>query len=635
MLVLLALALVAPSAAAPQVKPPAPQQPTGRDAAASPRPAGTGMISGTLVAADTARPVRRARVVLTEVDRSNVVSVTTDDQGRFSFTGLPASRFNLSASKAGYLDSVFGQKRPGSGRAGTPISLTEAQRLENVKLQIARGGVITGVILDEQGEPAFGTPVRALRYVMRTGERILQPAGTATADDRGVYRIPALPPGEYIVTAVPRDAAGVEMAMAEAKMQVAQLGFRSMDSTVVEDVKKTLDSITQRMGNPADDQTSGYAPVYYPGTTMAASASSVTLGVSEERSNIDVSLQLVPMGRVSGTLTSADGQTPPAAQITLVDTTGSLPGLASRVTRPGPDGRFSFAGVPPGQYTAIARAMVGSPVALKVAADRLGAPAGVVMLNGMPATNVMVGASSGQPPQVLWGMTDVSTDGRGISNVTLTLQPAMTVSGRVAFDGASPPTDLTKVRLSLQPVGQTGPGVELGSTVAPAQVDAEGRFTFSGVVPGRYRISSALSAPGWSVKSSVVEGRDSLDFPFEVKPNENVAAAVVTFGNRSTELSGVLQDPAGRPTSDFTVIVFAAENRFWTPMSRRIQATRPGTDGRFVLRDLPPGDYRLTAVVDVEPGQWFDPAFLRQTLAVSMPVSLTEGERKTQDVRVR
>ena len=160
---------------------------------------------------------------------------------------------------------------------------------------------------------------------------------------------------------------------------------------------------------------------------------------------------------------------------------------------------------------------------------------------------------------------------------------------------------------------------------------------FTGVVPGRYRISSALNPPGWTVRSSVVDSRDSLDIPFEVKPSENVAAAVVTFANasRATELSGVLQDPAGRPTSDFTVIVFAADSRFWMPQSRRIQATRPGTDGRFVIRDLPPGDYRLTAVVDVEPGQWFDQNLLRQIFGVSLPVTLADGERKTQDVRVK
>jgi hypothetical protein len=70
------------------------------------------------------------------------------------------------------------------------------------------------------------------------------------------------------------------------------------------------------------------------------------------------------------------------------------------------------------------------------------------------------------------------------------------------------------------------------------------------------------------------------------------------------------------------------------PQARRITATRPGTDGRFTFRGLPAGDYRLTAVTDVEPGEWYDPAFLNQLGSVSIPISLTEGQRKVQDIRL-
>ena len=60
-----------------------------------------------------------------------------------------------------------------------------------------RGGVITGTVVDDIGEVSFGTPVQALRYVMRTGVRTLQVVRSATTDDRGMYRIPVLAPGQY------------------------------------------------------------------------------------------------------------------------------------------------------------------------------------------------------------------------------------------------------------------------------------------------------------------------------------------------------------------------------------------------------------------------------------------------------
>ena len=61
---------------------------------------------------------------------------------------------------------------------------------------------------------------------------------------------------------------------------------------------------------------------------------------------------------------------------------------------------------------------------------------------------------------------------------------------------------------------------------------------------------------------------------------------------------------------------------------------RPDTAGRFTFRQLPAGDYRLTAVTDVEQGEWFDPAFLEQLLNASIAVSLRDGEKKTQDIKV-
>ena len=90
----------------------------------------------------------------------------------------------------------------------------------------------------------------------------------------------------------------------------------------------------------------------------------------------------------------------------------------------------------------------------------------------------------------------------------------------------------------------------------------------------------------------------------------------------------------GRPTSDFTIIIFPTDNRFWQPPARRIASSRPGTDGKFTFRELPPGDYRITAVTDVEPGEWFNPDFLQQLVSSSISVTLQAGEKKVQDIRV-
>jgi hypothetical protein len=252
--------------------------------------------------------------------------------------------------------------------------------------------------------------------------------------------------------------------------------------------------------------------------------------------------------------------------------------------------------------------------------------------NEARAAQVAQAIAAVTPP--LWAQLDVTTDGRTDPNLTVALQPGMSISGTIAFEGGPPP-NVSRMSVTLVPVGgQAGSG-EL--TIAPpSPIDAEGRFSIRGVMPGRYRIVPSAGVPaGWSIKSSSFGGRDSLDLPVEVSPGQDVTGGVLTLTTKTAELGGVLQDATGQPAPGFTVIAFSSDERFWLPQSRRIQAARPATDGRFALRNLPPGDYRLAAVTDVEPGQWFDPAFLRQLAGASVLVTLGDGEKKQQDLRVR
>jgi len=126
-----------------------------------------------------------------------------------------------------------------------------------------------------------------------------------------------------------------------------------------------------------------------------------------------------------------------------------------------------------------------------------------------------------------------------------------------------------------------------------------------------------------------------MDVPLEVRSADDVTGMVVTLTDRSTTLTGKLQDTGGRPTSDFTVVVFPADSSYWLPQARRIQAMRPATDGRYAFSHLPPGDYRLAVVPDVEPGMWYDPAWLKAVQPQSIALSLAEGQTVTQDLRVK
>jgi hypothetical protein len=608
-------------------------------------PVGTGEISGVVMVIGTGTPVRRGRVTLTGSELRGGRTAITDDQGRFAFQLLPAGRFFVTASKPGYVDVAYGAKRP--GRPGTPIQLADAQRVDKLTIAIPRGGVITGVVVDENGEPAPGTQVRAMRYVLRTGERSLAFSGQDQTDDRGQYRIYGQQPGDYVLSAIPRNlnpatdmrqlimsqAAALQSSLGQAAPggrggpMIGNLGSIANSPAA----QQAMTELAQQLGLPEGTQSVAYAPVYYPGTASPSGAATITLGVGEERSGVDFQLQLVPTARVQGTVVSPDGTMPANVQISLVPaaTVGNVPmEIGTFGSRVDGNGQFTFRDVTPGQYTLQARSVVRRTDA----AARGGRAAG---RGPVPANQIA---------QVLWASMEVSVSGQDLTNLQLILQPGMTVAGRVQFRGTTTqaPSDVTAVRLTLSPRGQQNfPGP--GQTPA-AEVDEFGRFTFAGVAPGRYTVTGnatggrggrgAADSASWSLGAVIVDGRDVLDFPLEIAPNGNVQGADVIFVDRTQELAGRIQDAMGRPTADFTIIVFPSDSRYWLPQARRILSTRPGTDGSFILRDLPVGDYRLTAVTDVEPGEWYDPAFLSQLVPVSLPISLRDGEKKTQDIKV-
>jgi hypothetical protein len=164
-----------------------------------------------------------------------------------------------------------------------------------------------------------------------------------------------------------------------------------------------------------------------------------------------------------------------------------------------------------------------------------------------------------------------------------------------------------------------------------AQVEPGGRFTLTGVMPGRYLLRVSTGA----LKSAMVGGQDILDFPLELTGDRSVTDAVITVTDQVSELTGALLDSTGKPAEGCTILAVSTDNRFWRPGSRRIAAARPGPDGRYTIRGLPPGSYQLAAVLDLEQGAQYDTEFLRSLARASVPVTIASGGKVTQDLRVK
>jgi protocatechuate 3,4-dioxygenase beta subunit len=586
---------------------------------------GAGSIAGWVVG-ENGRPIKGARVSLGggAVNRTEISGAT----GEFLFDKLPEGRYGINANRARYLSGSYGQKKP--ERSGTLIQLADAEHKRDLKITLFSGAAITGVIYGDDGEPVQNAQVRAMKYSMRTGVRRLQSSNSGSTDDRGVYRLYGLTPGDYIISAtsnsqesIPQMSLEVAIAMEKAAQAALAAGRDVNARTAFSNGVLTLPG-GQTIEQPAPVT---FAPTYYPGAVSPSGAMTITVSSGEERQGIDIVLMKVQTATISGMVVSATGATIQNASVSIQPADEGAPGVGLSSARVTPDGRFTLRSVPPGQYNIVARSTTTTRLDVPAAA-------GAREVEGTVVSRQVAGARTITTTQsVSTGRTLVSVDGQGLSNVIVTLDGGRNVSGRVIFEGGVPP-DPNRVRmtanLQLMP---TGTAVS-SAPPRPATVLADGTFKITNVSPGRY-ILRVSGVQNFAMVSSMVHGRDSLDYPFEVD-DQDVTDGLVTLktGVVPTELTGTITDQNAEPAVDYTIVVFSSDSRFWMPASRRISTARPATDGTYTVRSLPPGEYQIAALGDLEPGMQYDLEFLKTLLPASTRVTLGDGARITQNLRI-
>jgi carboxypeptidase family protein len=564
------------------VQTPAARDARGPDAA----PSGTARINGMVTSADsTARPIRSAYVVLIGGLTGTLRVTSSDSNGRFSFAGLPADRYLIGASKPPYLGAVAGAKRP--ARPGVPLVLAAGQTLNDIAVRLPMGAAISGQITDERGRPAGSIALVAQQWRMQNGERTLVsvPGANATTDDRGRFRLFGLPPGEYVVGATPF----------QPDRNARELSIADVDAAL--------------RGNPPEPPPAGatqestrFAPVFFPGTARQSEASPIVLTVGEDRQGVDFRLVLTRTARVEGVLTNYEPQPNRLLVIMTPASANSLQRFAS-TAQVGPDGRFAMTGVTPGTYTITAR-------------------------------------TSG-PQQGQFASATVDVSGADVTGIQLTLRPPLTVAGKLVFQGSLSAPSLAGRRLTVRSLAMASPMV----TPQVAPTDADGNFSIMSVTPGRYVIGSALflgattDSMTWALESVTVDGRDLTDQPIEISADLVPKTLVVTFSDQSAQLSGRLQS-GSTVASEYTLVLFPSDRRYWFQGSRRILVARPGTDGQFTFggsgpTSLATGEYLLAVVTDLDRDEQFDPAFLSTLIAGATHVSLAKGEKKSLDVQIR
>jgi hypothetical protein len=109
----------------------------------------------------------------------------------------------------------------------------------------------------------------------------------------------------------------------------------------------------------------------------------------------------------------------------------------------------------------------------------------------------------------------------------------------------------------------------------------------------------------------------------------------VTLTSKLTEVNGTVKDGT-QQVKDYTVVLFADDPQKWSlPNTRYVTGTRPDQDGRFQIKNLPPGEYLAIAVDYLAQGEWGDPDVLERLKPKATSVSLSEGQTKTLTLTIK
>jgi protocatechuate 3,4-dioxygenase beta subunit len=474
-----------------------PRDPGGRQ----PEPVGTGIIRGRVVTGDSGNPVRRANVnlipgpptpspppigtaagtgvsVTTTMTVMNGVpvqisgvnvgrpkSATTDAQGMFEFTGLPAGTYRILASagqySAAYLGIAYGATRPsGPGSdMGTPIPLADGQTFTKAVIALPRGAVITGRVTDEMGEALARVQVYTLYFPPGSPRGQRMGSGGQT-DDLGQFRLYGLTPGEYSVVAEARG-----------------------------------NTFVQPNAPPETEEDKiGFMTTYYPGTADEGAAQRVRARAGTETPGVEIRMVSGRLFRIGGTVMDSKGMPGSRTNGTLFRIGPGSGGSNTFGFSTDEQGRFQMRNIPPGDYRLMVRQQRPGP----------GGPDGLPPDPGEMGTVAM----------------NLAAD---VDNLMVVLTPGATITGQVVFELGPPAQTPQGMRISASfgnPDDMRGMNMPTAALVSPDLT-----FTMKGLL-GAFVLRTGTA--NQFLKAVMLGGEDITDTPREFKNGERVTVIMTS-----------------------------------------------------------------------------------------------------------
>ena len=481
-------------------------------------------LEGTVTDSRSGAPIPDAILVLQGSGHPRVFDSASNAEGKFTLKDITPGPYRVTATAQGYANSSL------------PVRCGDLSY--SLKFALSREAVVSGRVLDDDGQPVPGARVILLRAAYIGGDKRFMTVGAATPHNDGEFRFDNLANDTYFVVATapavfvptfypsaidPSAAAPIriqgpgEIGSTDIRLR-KERAFSIRGRLLTSDTSHNLRGFTIRLlpadprgFNPqftTDDEKGLFSfPAVLPGTYTLIARKIGTSGPSArlkvdvtDRDLEDVELPLSPGLRVTGELASGDKERHliPAAQVSLY----SLENL-EYTREPVTKNEFTFTNVAPGLYRVSVQPLPPGAYAKALRLDGHDVPDWTADLTASPShsMSVVLGYDAGR----ITGFVR-SSSGDPVANMLVTLVPA----------GNGP---LTTPQFAI------------------TTSDAQGRYTFNSVQPGAYKVFA------WEkVNPGAVQNRETLRqfetkcADVEVQPNVT-ANGDVTFISASATAS--------------------------------------------------------------------------------------------------